>query len=283
MGKITFLDGASGTLLWDLAAARGIKRMPVFRYNLEAPDLPLQVGKAYVEAGSEILLANTFSANPPAVQKEGLSCTEEIIRAGISLGKQAASGKAAVAADFGPLMTMLEPYGDLEEEEARDIYRLMCHAANGAGADLFVLETFLDLELMKIAAQEALAFHKPVFCSFTFDKSGRTMMGNSPKDIADALTPLGVSAVGINCSMGPVDALQVLREFKKHTDLPLLFKPNAGLPVTDAEGHITHPYTADLFAKECAPAFDLADYMGGCCGTNPDCIRALIGAYADAH
>jgi 5-methyltetrahydrofolate--homocysteine methyltransferase len=135
----------------------------------------------------------------------------------------------------------------------------------------------MDVEMMRVAATVAKRYGIPVFCSMTFDKRGRTMMGNTVARVVEELEPLGIEAIGMNCSLGPVEALGVIRSFAEETDLPLVFKPNAGLPVLRDDGTMVSDYDAARFVAEVLPA--LADgrvkYVGGCCGTDPDYIRAL--------
>lgn len=133
----------------------------------------------------------------------------------------------------------------------------------------------MDLEMLKVAASVAKSYGVPVLCTMTFEARGRTMMGNRVEDIADELSEIGVDAVGINCSLGPVDALPIMREFAECTDLPLVFKPNAGKPVLAADGSVISPYSAQDFANDVAPVLDLVTYLGGCCGSDPDYIREL--------
>ncbi len=280
MSKPVILDGAVGTSLWAIADAHGVARVPVWRYNVENPEFVFELTKKYVDAGAEIVLANTFGANGPAVKRASKLDPKEVVAAGVTLAKKAVEGTdVKVALSCGPLTMLLEPYGDLEEDECREIYREMIDAGVGAGADMIMLQTFIDLEMMRIAAEEAVKTGLPVFCLMTFEKVGKTMFGNSVQDVIDTLEPLGISAIGMNCSLGPVAAIPVIREFSEKTKLPLMFKPNAGLPITGSDGKTEVAYTAEQFAKEIEPALDFVSYIGGCCGC--DCtfvtaIKALV-------
>ena len=274
MKQITLLDGASGTRLWALSEAAGFAKKPSWTYNLEHPDFVAQVAREYAEAGSEIVFTNSFNANRQMLAGQDASVAE-VVSAAVAAAKAGAGGLARVALDIGPLNGMMEPYGDLTVEEATEIFAEQIDAGMAAGADLIVLETFMDLEMLRCAVIAAKRYDVPVLASMTFQAGGRTMMGVSPADMVAALTPLGVDAVGLNCSLGPAEALPVLREFAAATDLPLIFKPNAGLPVTGPDGKVISPYTAETFAKESAPALELAGYVGACCGSSPDYIRAI--------
>lgn len=274
--NIILLDGAGGTVLWNLAESLGYSKEPVWKYNMEHPEIVRQVASEYVAAGSQIILANTFGANGPAVKRSSEYSVEEVVRAGVRLAKEAATGsEVKVALDVGPLTMLMEPYGDLTEEEAEEIFREQIGAGMKEEPDLILLETFLDLEMLKVAAKVAKDYGVPVFCTMTFEGRGRTMMGNRVEDIVDELSELGVDAVGLNCSQGPETALPVVLEFAEHTDLPLIFKPNAGKPVMAADGSVSSPYDAADFVRDVEPALEKIAYLGGCCGSSPDYIRAL--------
>lgn len=277
---IVLLDGASGTAMWQEAEKRGIDKVPVWKYNIEHPELALQIAKQYVDAGSQIIQTNTFGANGMAVKRSSEYSVHDVVRAGVRIAKEAAQGtgvKVALAA--GPLSVLLEPYGDLTEEEAAAQYEEQLGAGMEEQPDLIILETFMDLEMMRVAATVAKRYGVPVFCMMTFEKSGKTMMGNSVQDIIDVLTPVGIDGIGMNCSLGPDLALQVIREFSEKTDLPLVFKPNAGLPVKAENGTMISPYDAETFAKDVAPALELVSYLGCCCGSDADYIRTLKKMY----
>ena len=275
-GNIILLDGAGGTCLWNLAESLGCTKDPVWKYNMEHPDIVKQVAADYVAAGSQIILANTFGANGPAVKRSSDYSVEDVVRAGVRLAKEAAFGTdVKVALDIGPLTVLMEPYGDLTEEEAEEIFREQIGAGMKEQPDLILLETFLDLEMLKVAARVAKSYDVPVFCTMTFEGRGRTMMGNRVEDIAEELEELGVDAVGLNCSQGPETAIPVILEFAEHTDLPLIFKPNAGKPVLAEDGSVISPYDAAAFVRDVEPALDKVTYLGGCCGSSPDYIRAL--------
>ena len=255
--------------------------VPVWRYNIEHPELVTELAKDYAEAGAKIILANTFGANRIAVKRTNYSVSQ-VVTEGVKLAKAAIAGAdAKLALAAGPLTEFMEPYGDLEEDEVREIYREICEAAFSAEAgspDVIILETFIDLGMLAVAAEEAVKFGVPVMCSMSFEKIGKTIMGNSVQDMIDSLTPLGVAAVGANCSLGPAMLLPVIREFSEKTSLPVFFKPNAGLPVVGADGKETSVFDADAFVKEIAPALSLVSFAGACCGSSPEYIRKLKAA-----
>ena len=202
MERITLLDGASGTRLWALAEAAGVPKAPTWSYNLSHPELVTQIGREYVEAGSEILYANTFAANRLSV-KDGEASVAAAVRAGVEAAKAAAGDAARVAMDVGPLTAMLEPYGDLGEAEAEEIFAEQIGAGMDAGAELIVLETFMDLNLLKCAVHAAKKYDAPLLCSMTFNANGRTLAGDRVEEVVAALEALGADAVGMNCSPEP--------------------------------------------------------------------------------
>lgn len=261
------LDGSAGTALWAMAEEAGVSKVPVWRYSIEHPEFVLELHRRYIAAGSEWIQANTFDANRMAVQRSSDYTVEQVVTASVKLAKQAVEGTAVkVYATFGPLSMMMEPYGDLTAEEVDAVYTEMAAAAVSAGADALVLETFMDLNMAAAAAAALKRFDLPVLVSMTFAKRHRTMMGDTVEKIVEILSALGVDAVGMNCSTGPVEALDIIREFAEKTDLPLYFKPNSGMGDT---------YDAAQFAEEVAPALELVGYVGGCCGCDDAYIREL--------
>jgi 5-methyltetrahydrofolate--homocysteine methyltransferase len=264
MANITLLDGAFGTEIWKLAEQHGLPKISTWRYNAEAPELVKGIHKSYIQAGSRIIYTNTFTANRPAIEKEG-GDPVSVIRSGVALAREAASrsGSVRVALDFGPLFQALEPFGPVTEEECRAIYREMCEVGAACGPDLIVLETFMDAPMLAIAAEEAKKTGLPVFCTMSFHKESRTFYGCGIDDMLEALAPLSVDAVGLNCSFGPEKAVSVIREFAEKTDLPLILKPN------------TAELAPEQFAEAVAPALPLVSYLGSCCGSDPRFTAAL--------
>ncbi len=268
--KITLLDGAMGTMLQKSGLVPG--EIPELK-NIENPDLIAAVHRAYIDAGSQVIYANTFGANRRKLKKTGRSVAE-VVGAGVRLAKREAGDKAFVALDIGPLGELLEPLGALSFEDAYDQFAEMMDAGAAAGADLVVIETMTDLYEAKaalLAAKEHTAL--PVAVTMSFDASGRTFTGCTVAAMAYTLEGLGADAIGINCSLGPAELLPLLRELRRNTLLPVIAKPNAGLP-DPADGHY------DLSASGFASAMGLilregADIVGGCCGTDPAYIRAL--------
>ena len=274
--KITLLDGAVGTTLWGIAEAHGVEKVPVWRYNIEHPKFVEELTKKYLEAGSEIILANTFGANGPMVKRSSDYDPAAVVKAGVEITKKVVAGTGAKACmSVGPLAEILEPYGDLKEDECREIYEKMITAGVEAGCDMIMIQTFMDLSMMKIATEVAKTKGLPVFCTMTFEKAGKTMFGNSVQDVIDTLTPLGIDAIGLNCSLGPDLALPIVKEFSEKTDLPIVFKPNAGKPITGSDGTTTVAYSAEQFALDVKPALEYVSYIGGCCGSDSTYIKEI--------
>ena len=268
---ITLLDGAMGTMLQ--AAGLPVGAIPEL-WNLTHPETVAEIQRQYVEAGSNIIYANTFCANRHKLAGCGHS-VEEIITAGIAVAKQAAAGTdTRVALDIGPIGQLLEPLGTLSFDEAYDIYREMVVAGQRAGADLILFETMSDLYEVKagvLAAKENTDL--PVWVTMTFEAGGRTFVGVTVPAMALTLEGLGVDALGFNCSLGPKELLGYVEELRHWTSLPILLKPNAGLP-DPATGAYT--ITPEQFADEMKAAAALGVVaMGGCCGTSPAFIAAL--------
>jgi len=277
------MDGAIGTGLWEIATAHGVDNIEPWRYNIEAPELVTELHEKYIEAGSKIILTNTFSANSLSLTaRKKIQSAPEAVKRGVEIARKAAEGTdVKVALSIGSLPGLLEPYGNLTVAKANEVLEEQMGTGVEAGADLFFIETFFDIEAIKIAVKIAKQYDLPVFASMTFEQKGRTLMGNSVADIVSGLEPMGVDAIGINCSLGPDNALPILKEYSEHTDLPLIFKPNAGTPITNPDGTIVSTYDVDTFVRDLLPAAEYATYIGGCCGSNAEYIRkfkALLDA-----
>ena len=275
MGKpeIRLLDGGMGTMLQ--AAGLPLGCLPEL-WNLSEPEKVTAVQRQYVEAGSRVLYTNTFGANC------GHSVAE-LIAGGVRCARAAAEGTdgVEVALDVGPIGQLLEPLGTLRLEEAYEIFREMVVAGEEAGADRIVFETMSDLYEVKAAVLAAKENTRlPVWVTMTFEAGGRSFVGVTVPAMALTLTGLGVEALGFNCSLGPKELLPLVEELRRWTDLPLILKPNAGLP-----DPLTGEYglTAADFADELRPALEGGvSLVGGCCGTTPDFIRALRAVLPDA-
>ena len=275
--EIILLDGGMGTMLQ--AAGLPIGQLPEL-WNVARPEAVTAIHRRYVEAGSRVLYTNTFGANRYKAAGCGRS-VRELVEGGVRCARAAAEGHdVKVALDIGPTGRLLEPLGDLDFEEACEVFREIVAAGAEAGADLIVIETMSDLNEMRaavLAAKENGSL--PVWATMTFEATGRTFLGVTVGAMALTLTGLGVDALGFNCSLGPKELLGLVRELREWTELPLILKPNAGLP-DPATGayHITPEEFAEELSR--APALGVS-ILGGCCGTTPEFIRAAAVALRD--
>ena len=276
---IILLDGAMGTMLQ--AEGLPVGQMPEL-WNVTQPETVSAVQRRYVEAGSDVIYTNTFGANRYKAAGCGRS-VKELVAGGVCCARAAAAGfdGVRVALDIGPTGRLLQPLGDLGFDEAYDVFREIVAAGVEAGADLIVIETMSDLAEMRaavLAAKENSAL--PVWATMTFEATGRTFLGVTVGAMALTLTGLGVDALGFNCSLGPKELLPLVEELRTWTSLPLIVKPNAGLPdPATGEYNITPAEFVAALSK--APALGAA-ILGGCCGTTPDFIRAAADALASA-
>ncbi len=267
------LDGAMGTMLQQNGLSLGGKPELL---NLTNPDLIRSVHAAYRDAGSMVLYANTFGANGKKLSGTGFSVSE-VIEAGIRLAKEAAGPSCLVALDIGPLGELLEPMGSLTFEEAYRLFQEVSAAGQQAGADLAVIETMTDLYEAKaalLAVRENTSL--PVMVTMSFEENGRTFTGCTIPSMARTLEGLGADAIGLNCSLGPDLLAPLLKELCRNTHLPVIAKPNAGLP-DPVDGH--YAMGPEDFALSLLPCLEAGvSGFGGCCGTTPEYIRALRAA-----
>lgn len=272
------LDGAWGTQL----QAKGL---PVGacpdEWNLSHPDLVEEVARAYVEAGSQIILTNTFGANPITLARHGLADQAVAInRAGVEISRRAAQGKAKVFASIGPTGVVLM-MSEKTPEELRAAFAVQARALAEAGADGLVIETMSDLVEASLALAAAKETGLPVAICMTFDSGrnrDRTMMGTTPEQAAEQLTAAGADIIGANCGAGPENYVAICRRLRSATDRPLWIKPNAGLPEL-VDGRPVYRVSPEQFAHYVPQLIEAgASFVGGCCGTTPEFIRAICRA-----
>ena len=241
---------------------------------LEHPEAVTAIHRQYAQAGSNILYANTFGANRLKLRDTGHTVAE-VISVAIGCAKDGARGTGArVALDIGPLGQLMRPMGSLTFEECYDMFREMCVAGENAGADLIAIETMMDLAEARaavLAAKENTSL--PVIVTMTFEESGRTFLGCDVGAAGMVLEAVGADAVGVNCSLGPDRMLPTLQRLAEHTSLPLVAKLNAGLPDPETGEYSLSP---EEYARLLEPVLELpVAFVGGCCGTSPDYIRAI--------
>jgi 5-methyltetrahydrofolate--homocysteine methyltransferase len=277
--RVLVVDGAMGTEMFKLGLGVGESGE---LWNIDQPDKIVQIQKAYADAGADILISNTFGANRIALEKHKLADrAKELIEAGVGLAKEAAGDSRFVLGDIGPTGEFMEPLGVYTREEFVGIFREQAGILAEAGVDGFIIETMTDLNEIKAAIEACEGHGLPVIASMSFnvdaDGSGfHTMMGVSPKDMAQALKDTGVVAIGANC--GSADALEMVRvveEIKSVCALPVMIEANAGKP-RNVDGRTVYDQTPGEMANA-VPALVKAGarIIGGCCGTTPDHIQAV--------
>ena len=275
--NITFpliLDGAMGTQLYKAGMPSGVCPET---WVTEHPDAAEKIQRAYVEAGSQVIYTPTFGANAAILEHNGVfNRVEEYNRQLAAISRRAADGRALVAGDIAPTGGMLYPMGDMSFEELYEIYRQQASALEEAGVDLFVVETMTSVAEARAAVLAVKSVsQKPVFVSFSCDENGRTMMGSDVCAALEIMQGCGVDAFGLNCSVGPEEMLTQIRRLASRACVPLLAKPNAGLPRT-VEGTTQYTVSAEEFAQY-IPRLAQAgvQIFGACCGSDPDYIAAI--------
>ena len=278
LGKeLLFFDGGMGTLLQEKGLKPG--ELPEM-WNITHPEEIQGIHRRYMESGSDIILTNTFGANAVKFHSESGSL-EKIVNAAVSNVKEAAAqcgrkDSVYTALDVGPTGKLLKPMGDLDFESAYEAFREVMILGEKAGADLIHIETMSDTYELKaavLAAKENTAL--PVFATAIFDERGKLLTGADVPAVVALLEGLRVDAVGINCGMGPAQMLPVLEQMLKYTSLPVIVKPNAGLP-KQRDGQTVYDVVPDEFAGVMKRIVEMgASAVGGCCGTTPEHIRAM--------
>lgn len=273
-GPVT-TDGAWGTQLQQLGQPVGACPDS---WNLSHPEIVEQVARAYVDAGSRVILTNTFGANRLVLERYGLADqAAEIVRAGVEISLRAASGKAKVFASIGPSGKMLM-MGQVTEEELHATFSLHARASAEAGADGIVIETMSDPAEAALATAAASETGLPVVACMTYDAGAdkdRTLTGATPEQAAEALAAAGANVIGSNCGHGIEDMVKICRRLHAATDRPVWIKANAGLPEMVGT-EIVYRQTPVEFASYIPQLIEAgASFIGGCCGTSPDFIRAV--------
>lgn len=283
-GKILVADGATGSNLQMRGLPDGKSGEA---WVLENPHAILTLANDFIAAGAEILLTCTFGASRLHLANIGLDgeC-EKINLTAAKLARQAAESSGAfVAGSIGPTGQMLDPYGPLAAADAEATFAEQARFLAAGGVDLIVIETQFDLGEAAAAVRGVRSVcDLPLVCSFSYDRGTRTMMGVSPAKAARAFQESGVDLLGINCGRSLADNLAALQELRAETNLPIWFKPNAGLPVTDDLGNVVYQTTPQQMA-EAVPAWVAAGahVIGGCCGTSPEHLGAIAAARLPAR
>ncbi len=277
LGKeILFFDGAMGTMLQERGLQTG--EIPEL-WNVTHEDIILDVHKLYLEAGCDIVKANTFGINPFKMEGTGYTC-EELTKKGIALVKRAIAEtgkKAYTALDIGSLGKLLEPLGELPFEEAYEAFKPVCIAGEQAGADLVLIETMNDTYEIKAAVLAAKEnTNLPIIVTMVFDESGKLLTGADMEAAVAMLEGLRVDAIGLNCGFGPDVMKEFLPKLREVCSVPIVVNPNAGLPVV-VDGKTCFHVGPEEFASIMTEiAEEGISVMGGCCGTTPAHIKALV-------
>jgi len=274
-------DGAMGTMLH----ARGAAVAACFEaLNVENPALVAEVHRAYIDAGAQIILTNTFEANRYKLAGHGLAeRTVEINRAGVDLARRvvlASFKEVLVAGDVGPLGVRLAPYGRVTKAQAQAAFTEQIAALVEAGVDLLVIETMADLAELQEALKAARSISDlPLIASMTFTRDDRSLLGDSPAQAARAIAEAGAEVIGVNCSGGPAQLLRLLRQMRDAAPAARFWiKPNAGWP-EQVGGRIMYPATPEYFGEYAWPFANAgAAIIGGCCGTTPEHLAAVRAA-----
>lgn len=273
--KIIILDGATGSNLIKRGMPAGVCPEA---WIAENPEVMIQLQQEYVAAGSNILYAPTFTANRIKLREYGLEDKLEYLNTTlVQLSKKAANGQAFVAGDLTMTGEQLKPMGTLDFETLITVYKEQIQCLEQAGADLLVVETMLSLQECRaalIAAKETTEL--PVMVTLSFNEDGKTLYGTEPEAAVVVLQSLGADAIGVNCSAGPDRMISIIERMKKVANVPLIAKPNAGLPELQEDGTTSYDMSVEEFTMYMKDLIHAgAGIIGGCCGTTPEFIREL--------
>lgn len=269
------LDGATGSNLMAAGMPRGVCTEIWVR---DHKDVLLSLQKAYIDAGSQVIYAPTFCSNRISLSMYGLENEVEALnKTLVSYSLEAADGKVLVGGDLTTTGKMMAPAGELSYEQAFEVYQEQIHYLAEAGVDLLAVETMISTEETLAALDAALSVcDLPVLCSMTIESDGSLFTGGNIFEAALALESAGASAVGINCSVGPEQLVAIIRTLSETVSIPVIAKPNAGMPIIDDLGHAVYNMTPQDFALHMKTLVDMgASIVGGCCGTTPEFIREM--------
>ena len=272
---ILLLDGATGSNLYKAGMPRGVSTE---QWILEHPQVLKDLKRACVRAGSRIVYAPTFAANSISLKNFGLEKeTERLNMELFQVSREAVGHEALVAGDVTTTGKLLEPAGELTYETLVHVYQEQIGVLARAGADLLVLETMMGLEETMAALDAAKSVcDLPVMCTLSLESDGTARFGGGAAEIAETLDAMGASAVGVNCSCGPDQLVSVIRTMRQNASVPIIAKPNAGMPVITALGDVVYNMTPETFARHMEALVEAgASVIGGCCGTDASYISEL--------
>ncbi|HJD26884.1 MAG TPA: homocysteine S-methyltransferase family protein [Candidatus Blautia intestinipullorum] len=275
--KTVLLDGATGSNLMAQGMPRGICTE---QWVIEHKDIIQKLQRDYIDAGSQIIYAPTFGGNRLSLKNHHLEDQiENINRTLLSYSREIAGNRCYVAGDVTTSGQFVTADGGYTYEDAYEMYREQIGILADAGADLIVAETMINIEETLAAVDAANSVCSlPVMCTVTVEADGSIFSGGNAIEAVSALEGAGADAVGINCSVGPDQLVSVVRSIREAVSIPVIAKPNAGMPVIDDQGNAVYSMTSSDFARHMKALVDAgAVLVGGCCGTTPEFIRALSG------
>lgn len=273
--NLLFLDGATGSNLMAQGMPRGICTE---RWVIEHRDVIQKLQKSYIEAGSRIIYAPTFGGNRLSLKQHGLeNKIQEINSTLVSYSREIAGNKAFVAGDITTSGQFITADGEYTYEDAFEMYKEQITILKNAGVDLIAAETMINIEETLAAVDAANSVcDLPVMCTVTVEADGSIFSGGNAVEAAVAFESAGAAAVGINCSVGPDQLVSVIRNIREAVSIPVIAKPNAGMPVIDDQGNAVYSMNPADFAKHMQVLVENgAGIIGGCCGTTPDFIREM--------
>ncbi|MEE8576081.1 MAG: homocysteine S-methyltransferase family protein [candidate division Zixibacteria bacterium] len=277
-GEVMLADGAMGTMLMKHGLKPGA--CPELM-NADRPDVLTDIARQYCQAGSDIVLTNTFGASPLKLAQYGIDDrTEELNIAAVKAARQACSDTTLVAASIGPSGQILKPYGEAEPGAVLESFARQIAAVQSAGIDMIFVETMIDLSeaVLAIRAARQEAPEIPISATMTFDETPTgffTVMGVSVEEAADGLIEAGADVVGSNCGNGIEKMVEIARQFRSHSKSPVIIQSNAGLPRSEGGG-LFYDESPDFMANHVRTLIDIGvNVIGGCCGTTPDYIRVF--------
>ena len=272
---VVILDGATGSNLRKAGMPVGISSE---QWVLENPSVLQELQRAYVDAGSQIVYAPTFAANPISLRNFNLQDrVAELNTKLVKICKDGIGNRALVAGDITTTGQLMEPRGTLTYNELYEAYQEQMKALVDAGVDLFVAETMLSVDETVVALDAAQAVcNLPMICTLSLEADGSAMYGGNAVEAVLTLQEMGAAAVGLNCSVGPDQLEAVVASMKEVATVPIIAKPNAGMPFIDDKGEAHYDMNADDFARHTKHLVEVgAGIVGGCCGTTPEYIRKL--------
>ena len=273
--NLLFLDGATGSNLMAQGMPRGICTE---RWVIEHRDVIQKLQKSYIEAGSRIIYAPTFGGNRLSLKQHGLeNKIQEINSTLVSYSREIAGNKAFGAGDITTSGQFVTADGEYTYEDAFEMYKEQITILKNAGVDLIAAETMINIEETLAAVDAANSVcDLPVMCTVTVEADGSIFSGGNAVEAAVAFESAGAAAVGINCSVGPDQLVSVIRNIREAVSIPVIAKPNAGMPVIDDQGNAVYSMNPADFAKHMQVLVENgAGIIGGCCGTTPDFIREM--------